>query len=209
MRARRTAPITTLPADYREVRRFSVSKGSVLITLNILSFFPLIISGLLVFGLLMIYHAELDAPLVIHALPDDIPRGIGITLIILVLPLHEWIHGLWIARYGHKARYGAKWFVLFATSDNALFRRDEFIQIALAPLVLISAGGIASMVFLPVGLAEWVALAVTINAAGAIGDIWMTAIVMRYETHALIRDEETSMRIFVPHNAVPISHRPE
>lgn len=209
MRARRSVPITQLPAGYREVRHFSVSKGSVLITLNILSLLPLIISGLLAFGLLMIYHAELDAPLVIHALPDDIPRGMGIALIILVLPLHEWIHGLWIGRYGHKARYGAKWFVLFATSDNALFRRNEFIQIALAPLVLISAGGIVLMAFVPLGLAEWIALAVTINAAGAIGDIWMTAVVLRYDAVALIRDEEASMRIFVPHNMAATARSPE
>lgn len=197
-------PIMTLPPSYREVRHLSVSKRSVLIWLNILSLLPLVISGLVIFGLLIIYHAELNAPLVIHALPDTIPSGLGIALVVLVLPLHEWIHGITIARCGHRPRYGAKWFVLFATSDNALFRRNEFLKIALAPLVLITLGGFALMAFVPLGLAEWIALGTTINAAGAVGDIWMAAVVLRYDATALIRDEEDSMRIFTQQ---PISSR--
>lgn len=206
MSARRH-PLTVLPPSYREVRLLSVNNRSVLIWLNILSLLPLMISGSLVFGLLIIYHAELNAPLVIHALPDRIPSGIGIALVVLVLPLHEWIHGISIARYGHRPRYGAKWFVMFATSDNALFRRNEFLRIALAPLVSITLGGLALIALVPPGLAEWIALATTINAAGAVGDIWMAAVVLRYDATALIRDEEDSMRIFIRQpSALPDSH---
>lgn len=195
-------PITALPTSYRQVRLLSVGRRSVLIWLNIMSLLPLVISGLLIFGLLMIYHAELNAPLVIHAIPGNIPSGVGLAIVLLVLPLHEWIHGLSIAHYGHKPRYGAKWMVLFATSNNALFRRNEFIHIALAPLVVITTGGLILIVFLPLGLAEWIALAISINAAGAIGDIWMAAIALRYDRSALIRDEEDSMRIFAPQTSV-------
>jgi hypothetical protein len=86
--------------------------------------------------------------------------------------------------------------VLFATSDGALFRRDEFIQVALAPLVVITTVGGLLMLFLPFGLAYWVGLAVVLNAGGAIGDLWMTTIALRYDPSILIRDEEDSMRIF-------------
>jgi hypothetical protein len=114
-----------------------------------------------------------------------------------MLPLHEWLHGVIIARCGHKPRYGIKLFVLFATSDGALFRRNEFIRIALAPLVIITLIGSVIMLFTPMGLATWIALAITLNAAGSIGDLWMTGIAMRYDSSALIRDEEDSMRIFI------------
>ncbi len=87
--------------------------------------------------------------------------------------------------------------MLFATSDGALFRRDEFIRVALAPLVVISTMGgddhaVSAVRAWPIGLA----LAVVLNAGGAIGDLWMTTIVLRYGPSALIRDEEDSMRIF-------------
>jgi hypothetical protein len=152
-------------------------------------------SGLIVFGLLILYHT-LGAPLVIGHLPEEIPAWLGLIIILLVLPLHELFHGLFITRFGHKARYGFKMTVLYATADGAFFRRNEFIQIALAPLILISTVGLILMLFFPPRLAQWVALGVVVNAAGAIGDIWMTAVALRFDSSALIQDEEDCMRVF-------------
>jgi hypothetical protein len=190
-------PITHLPPDYREARYMSINERGVLLWLNVMSLVPMIIMGLLIFGALLVYHEELGAPLVFKALPDVLPSPVGWALVLLMLPLHEWLHGVVIARCGHKPRYGIKLFVLFATSDGALFRRNEFIQVALAPLVIITLVGGAIALVAPMGFAYWIALAITLNAAGSIGDLWMTAIALRYDHTALIRDEEDSMRIFI------------
>jgi hypothetical protein len=190
-------PVTTLPSNYREVHYISINKPGVLIWLNVLSLIPLVIAGLLFFGILLAYH-EMGAPLVVSALPDRIPSLVGLGLVLLVLPLHEWIHGLTISHYGHRPRYGFKWSVLFATSDGALFRRREFVWVALAPLLYISLIGLVVMLFLPGEVASWVAFGMTINAAGAIGDIWMSMVALRFDSVILIRDEEDSMRIFAP-----------
>lgn len=193
---RQADPIRELPPGYREVRYMSINERGVLLWLNLLSLVPLAISALIVFGALLVYHEELGSPLVIDELPASLPPALGLAVVLIVLPAHEWIHGLVIARCGHKPRYGVKLFVLFATSDGALFRRDEFIRIALAPLVVVTAAGSLMMLFLPFGLAYWAGLAVILNAGGAIGDLWMTVIVLRYDSSALVRDEEDSMRIF-------------
>jgi hypothetical protein len=193
---RQADPIRELPPGYQEVRYMSINERGVLLWLNLLSLVPLAISGLIVFGALLVYHEELGSPLVISGLPASIPAALGLAVVLIVLPAHEWIHGLVIAHCGHKPRYGVKLFVLFATSDGALFRRDEFIRIALAPLAVVTAAGGLVMLFLPFGLAYWVGLAIILNAGGAIGDLWMTATVLRYDSSALIRDEEDSMRIF-------------
>ncbi|WP_162909628.1 DUF3267 domain-containing protein [Aggregatilinea lenta] len=195
MRSRAANPVTNLPAQYREVSYLSINQRGRLLWLNILSLIPLVLSGAIVLGLLRAYH-RLGAPLVIDALPDDLPTGIGIALALLVLPLHEWVHGLMITYMGHRPRYGVKLLVLFATSDGGLFRRNEFVAIALAPLIVLSLVGIAIALFLPVGLAQWPTLAIMFNAAGAIGDLWMAAAALRFDPSALIRDEEDSMRIF-------------
>jgi hypothetical protein len=189
-------PVLALPPDYREVHYMSINERGVLLWLNVMSLVPLAISGLLVFGALLVYNEELGSPLVINALPDTIPALAGLAGVLLVLPLHEWIHGLIITQCGHRPRYGVKLFVLFATSDGALFRRNEFIRVALAPLIVITAMGCLLMLFLPFGLAYWAGMAVVLNAGGAIGDMWMTAIALRYDPSILIRDEEDSMRIF-------------
>ena len=189
-------PIHVLPADYREVRQLRLNQRGRLFWLNILSLVPMVISGILVYGLLILYHAA-GAPLVIHSLPDALDQWTGLVLVLMILPLHELMHGLLITRFGHRVRYGVKLLVLFATADGAYFRRNEFIQIALAPLVILSAAGLFLMLFLPLGLAQWAALAVILNAAGAIGDIWMTAAALRYDSSALVQDEADSMRIFI------------
>ena len=198
----RAEPVITLPPHYQEVQYLNINEHGVLLWLNLMSLVPLTISALIVFGSLLVYSQELGSPLVIDALPGSVPTLVGLAAVLIVLPLHEWIHGMVIARCGHKPRYGVKLFVLFATSDGALFRRDEFIRVALAPLVVITAMGGLLMLFLPFGMAYWVGLAVVLNAGGAIGDLWMTAVALRYDPSALIRDEEDSMRIF----AQAVSH---
>ncbi len=194
-------PVRIIPAGYREVHYLKLTQTSLLIWLNLLSLIPLVMSGLLVFGLLLVYHEELGAVLVIDALPDTLPMLPGLVLTLLVLPLHEWIHGQMIKHVGHEPRYGVKWMVLFATSKGGVFRRNEFIDVALAPLVVITSAGIVLMLFLPLGLAQWVGLAIVMNAAGAIGDLWMTVVALRYDRSVLVRDEEDSMRIFATPSA--------
>jgi hypothetical protein len=148
-------------------------------------------------GLLLLYH-RLGAPLVITSLPSNISAWLGVALVIAVLPLHEWLHGLGMAYFGHQPRYGIKPLkgVLYATADGALFWRYQYIAIALAPLTVISAGVALLCLFLPGQPAFWVALAGIMNATGAIGDLWMTYLALQYPSSALFRDEEDGMRVF-------------
>jgi hypothetical protein len=188
-------PVKTLPPGYHEVHYMKVTERGRLFWLNVLSLIPMFASGLIVSGGLILYQ-DWGAPLVIDRLPNHIPFLPGILLVLLVLPLHEWIHGRAITRVGHRPRYGVKLMVLYATSDGALFRRSEFLWIALAPLVVISTAGLIMMLFLPAGLSQWVVLGVMMNAAGSIGDLWMAAVALRFAPSVLIRDEADSMRIF-------------
>jgi hypothetical protein len=205
MKSRRiAAPVRVLPPDYHEVHYLKVTEPGRLFWLNVLSVIPLVISGLVVLGSLMLYH-DAGAPLVITALSGEISTLLGTLLVLLVLPLHEWMHGLAITRAGHRPRYGIKLLVLYATSDGAFFRRREFIQIALAPLVMITGVGMVMMLFLPLELAQWIALAVILNAAGSIGDIWMTLVALRFPRTSLIQDQEDAMRIFAPTNLYQVS----
>jgi hypothetical protein len=196
MSSRSTDPVIVLPPHYHEAHYIRITERGRLFWLNVLSLVPMCAAGLIVFGLLTIYHAW-GAPLVIDALPDRLPSPLGLFLLLAILPLHEWIHGLAIRRVGHRPRYGFKWTVLFATADGAFFRRREFIQVALAPLAVISLSGLALMPFLPGQLALWIGMAVVVNAAGAIGDLWMTSVALRFDPSALIQDLEDGMRIFV------------
>jgi len=190
-------PITALPPGYREAHAARVSQPSTWLPLLALTLAALLVSAGLVFGALAAYHVA-GAPLVIGALPNDVSRLLGYALVLAVLPLHEGVHGWMIRRCGHSPRYGLKWYALYTTADSAYFRRDEYLRVLLAPLVLITLGGMAVLLFLPAGAASWVALAVVVNASGAGGDLWMAIIARRCDPAALICDEADGMRIYLP-----------
>jgi Putative zincin peptidase len=85
----------------------------------------------------------------------------------------------------------------YATADNALFWRNDFIFIALAPLIGITLLGLLLVYLLPDTIGYYVSLGVVFNAANSIGDLWMTAVVRRYPPTTLVRDQADSIRIYV------------
>jgi hypothetical protein len=190
-------PITALPPGYAEAYALRVSQRRSWPPLLALTLAALLGSGGALFGALAAYHAA-GAPLVLGALPDEMPRLLGYALVLAVLPLHEWVHGWMIRRGGHAPRYGLKWYALYTTADSAYFRREEYLRVLLAPLLIITLGGMVILPFLPLEPALWIALAVVVNASGAGGDLWMALVTRRCDPAALIRDEADGMRVYLP-----------
>lgn len=196
----RPQPIHDLPEDFREVRYLNLTQPSLLLWLNILSFVLLV-----PFFFLMVWWAGTIQAVRGTEASAEIAWWIGWIGVLLVFPLHEWLHGVAIRWMGHRPRYGMKTFsllgiklpyVLFATADNALFRRGEFIIVALMPVAVITLAGMALMLIAPLSLTTYLAIAVILNGGGAIGDLWMTWVVLRHPPESLVRDEEDSIRIY-------------
>jgi type III secretory pathway component EscS len=186
-----------LPPGYREARYLSATEGRVLLWLNLLSLIPLVIA-LTVVGVWGVFVQRLRGPLP-SVFWENVPWLLAvIVVIVLMIVLHEWIHGLTIQWVGYKPRYGINLSkgVFFATTDNGLFRRDQFIIVALAPLVVITLVGMILMIFTPDSLGYYIGLIVVMNAGGAVGDLWMAAVVSRYSEDTLVRDEADSIRIY-------------
>ena len=123
---------------------------------------------------------------------------ISVALFIGTLVLHELIHGVFISIYGGKPRYGAGIaYILpyFYATTKTVFLRNQFIVIAIAPLVLISLVGIGLMAAFP-SIAHWIFIPLVINASGAVGDLWVTRNVLRYPKHVLLEDRKTGLIIY-------------
>ncbi|MFC7028953.1 DUF3267 domain-containing protein [Halomicroarcula sp. GCM10025324] len=114
----------------------------------------------------------------------------------VILVPHELLHGLAIRYYGGEPRYGVgvAHFVLpyaYATTDHE-FTRNQFIVVLLTPLVVMTLVGVPLMLLLEWG---WLAIPLTLNAAGAVADVWMTLMVVSYPAHIRIVDHENGVRI--------------
>jgi len=188
------APLHELPPGYAQAARVVLTDSRLLLRLNLLSLLPLV---LMIIWLAVWWNvvSQGRAP---EPQPDIPWLLASIIVFIVVLPLHEFLHGVAITYLGHRVRYGAKLSkgVLYATAENALFRRNEYVIVALAPLVGITLLVMLLMLFIPAWLAFYAGLAAAVNAGGAIGDMWATGVVLHYPPSALVRDEADSFTIY-------------
>jgi hypothetical protein len=187
----------SLPDAYQEVLHWSITeKPARAIAAQILGVFSFIIFGVIFFRLAVS----------LGKLPAHVESGLGeiglvFVGIVLTLVFHELTHGLVMQLFGAKPRYGILWkgLMLYATSPGFAYSRNRYIVIALAPFVFIS-----TLVVLGMWLWQgtlWVALLALcgiFNASGAIGDMWITLIMLRYPTTAYVMDERDGIRVFLP-----------
>ncbi|HVU10901.1 MAG TPA: DUF3267 domain-containing protein [Phototrophicaceae bacterium] len=188
------ASLYDLPPGYGEIRRVLLTERRLLIWLNIIAIVPLI---LMIIWMAIWWGIASRG----RATSGDlgIPWWLAVIIVfVIVLPLHELLHGITIRLLGYPVRYGANLSkgVLFATSDNALFWRNQYLAIALAPIVGMTVLAMLIMLFASQGIAYYVAIAAVLNAGGAVGDLWSVGIILRYPARVLIRDEAEGFRIY-------------
>ncbi len=189
----------SLPSHYQEVLYWSVTeKPARFIALQILGLLSFALSGLIFFSLALGVGKLAMAGSFTFG-PGEI--GIALVCILLTLVLHELTHGVVMRLFGAKPAYGILWkkMMLYATSPGFAYRRNAYVCILLAPLILISI-----LVVLGMWMGQgtlWVVvlgLCGAINASGAIGDMWMTTVVLRYAPAAHVMDERDGIRVFLP-----------
>lgn len=114
----------------------------------------------------------------------------------LMLPLHEALHGAAFLLWGGKPYFGAKFpYALYCGARNQLFRRNQYLVVGLAPLVVITLAGIIVTLIAPVVAAF--TLAVTVgNVSGAAGDVWSVARMLRLPATTLVEDTDSGYRVW-------------
>jgi hypothetical protein len=190
-------PIRQLPPGYREVKHLVLTASRTIVWLNIVALLPMAAALFLMAAWLSVVLRLRGSWIV--STGSGVPIWLALAaLLLLMIPLHEGAHGLAIAWVGHKPRFGAKLskMVVYATTDSGLFRRNEFVLVALAPLVGLTLLGMLLVWFVPDWARYYVSLGVILNAGSAIGDLWMLLVVLRYPARAIVRDEEDGIRIY-------------
>src|SRR5690606_317700 len=101
-----------------------------------------------------------------------------LAVVLVLMILHEGVHGIAIAAFGGKPEYGAIMIgkvmpALYCTSPGTRFTRAQFIVIALAPAVVIGLGTAVAIAALPAG---WLVVPAAMHLGGCVGDFAMTII---------------------------------
>lgn len=188
-----------VPPNYREALYWRITDSSWKLTVvNLLAFPAAGLMGLLFFG----WVALMSRMPTVRSVP--LAQALSLILAVVVtLGLHEGVHGLAMMAYGARPRFGVLWqgLMLYATAPGFVFRRNAYVVVILAPLVGISLLALMAILILPPAVAVLVAVCATVNGAGAVGDLWILRITLRFPDHAYVMDERDGMRIFLPAQA--------
>jgi len=201
MSALRNSARKALPPDYRLVRRLEIGSRRTFILLNVGSVGTLAVGALFFFGVDRLLVALNITPWIDVPLNSDTQFAfsiLAIVMVILMLSFHEVCHGLAFRAFGAQPHYGINWrkAVAYARADQYYLPRNAYIVTALAPLIVISLLTVIVMALTGGGLRSVVALTGSANVGGAVGDLWFTAVCLRYPRRLLVRDFGEGAELF-------------
>jgi len=117
-----------------------------------------------------------------------------------MIVLHELVHGLTMRIFGTRPQYGVrlKQLLFYATAPGYGFRRNTYLIVVLAPLVLLSAPAILGISILQgTAWAVLLAFCAAFNIGGAVGDLAVACMILGYSGKAIIVDEQDGFRVLM------------
>ena len=188
-----------IPPNYELAGHWRINlKGRALVVLTV--------SAVLVFGLTMILGLTIRALLrgYLEWQVDILFFPIVLGLFVVLIIVHEAVHGVLFLVLGGKPRFGVKvvgrFFpvALYATS-RAPVSRNQYLLISLAPFLTLT------LVFLVIsilanadGIAALAIVAMAINVSGSIGDLMAAWKIRRHGRSVLFEDTENGFNWYVP-----------
>jgi hypothetical protein len=129
--------------------------------------------------------------------------AINVLSYIVMLLVHELLHGLTITLLGGKPHYGAHMpFALYCGAKDQVFSRNSYLAIAAAPLLVISLAALIFTLLAP-ALSPFILFASAGNVCGAAGDLQAIQSLRRLPVRVLVEDLETGYRAWqVPATAI-------
>lgn len=120
---------------------------------------------------------------------------VGVVLGMMVI--HEGIHGLFFWIFTHsRPVFGLKLLFAYAGAPGWYIPRNQYIVVGLAPLVLMTAAGFFLIVLMTLPLAQLFLFGITMNASGAVGDLYVSTWVFLRSPAAFIEDTGVGFTIF-------------
>jgi hypothetical protein len=201
---------TALPMNYHRQATLDLSRNRMAVVGAIASGIVL----LLAVGWLLVQFTNFVRPTALEALrlrdiptttPDGgtsvtIPIVDGVVALVLVMLIHELVHGMFYWRFaGKRPILGIKGLgVYVAAPSEVYFPRSRYLVVGIAPLVLLTLAGLLLVIIVPVAVVRILILFVALNAAGAAGDLLMVARLLSYSPDTLMQDSGSAVIVYGP-----------
>jgi len=177
----------TLPTGYVQSGEINLKKNKHLtILLNIGAFIVFI----LMFYMLTGFTALVRPDITNFSETITIKKMLGaLGLTVIVLILHEIIHGLffWIFSHG-MPEFALRPLYAYAGAPTWFFPKRQYAITALAPLVIIGAVGLLLLLLAPINWMPMIAFLVALNTGGAVGDLFVFIRLLKCSPTSFVND---------------------
>lgn len=165
-------PTQTLPNGYVQSAEINLKKDK---RLNILLNIGAFIVFILMFFLLSGFTALVRPDITNFSVTITIGKMLGaLGLTVIVLILHEIIHGLffWIFSHGRPV-FALRPLYAYAGAPTWFFHKHQYAITALGPLVIIGAVGLLLLLLAPISWILMIVFLMALNTGGAVGDLFV------------------------------------
>lgn len=189
--------VTNLSPNEIETETLNLASRNITVAINLIGLFLLIFFGWLFLNLL------------IQLRPAFAPRGnapvdvSGLSLVALILImigvlfLHEAIHGLFFWYFtGERPKFGINLLSFYTAAPNWYLPRNQFMSTGIAPFLVLTTIGLAIAPFVPLNWVTGIWIAITVNAAGAIGDFVVVGWLAARPGQSLIKDNGPTIHLY-------------
>jgi hypothetical protein len=161
-----------LPAGYVQTAEINLKKDT---RLTIILSFAALIAFVFVFFLLTSFTALVRPEVMNFSESITIVKMLGaLGLTVLVLILHEFIHGVFFWIFSHsRPVFALRPMYAYAGAPNWFFPKRQYTITALAPLVIIGAVGLLLLLLAPISWVLMIMFLVALNTGGAVGDLFV------------------------------------
>jgi hypothetical protein len=122
---------------------------------------------------------------------------IAILGLVLMLILHELVHGIFFWVFTHeRPKFALRSGYAFAAAPDWYLRKYPYIVVGLSPLVIISTFCCILAIFVNPQLIGYLLLIATFNAAGALGDMIVVAWIIGHKSPVYVRDQGDRFSVF-------------
>lgn len=186
----------TLPANFTLYHSLDLANRNLIIGMNVTGILLLFVFGWLFWGMAALLTPQLFwLQLQIFLGTMRIPTVL--LIIALVVLLHELCHALFFWLFSRERPHiGFNLLYAYAAAPDWYFTRRQFVLIGLAPVLLLTLVGFIALPWVSVVTTAHLVLALTVNAAGAIGDCIVVIWALGQPAHIMLRDEGTAVSAY-------------
>jgi hypothetical protein len=113
--------------------------------------------------------------------------ALGLTVLVLII--HEFIHGVFFWIFSHsRPVFALRPLYAYAGAPNWFFPKRQYIITALAPLVIIGAAGLLLLLLAPMSWILMIMFLVALNTGGAVGDLFVFICLLKSSPTSFAKD---------------------